>query len=362
MTTFIHYEALGSLPSSEVGEKISVVWVPGESVVCHYLQVPPVNRKKWQAMIPWLLEEHLLESPDDIAFTAGKKGQDNAVPVVAVNKKQLALWQREVADAGQESSALVPDFFALPWQQGQISVAIVGDRCLVRFNRDQGAAGPPALMLPLIERNQVGESAAVVVYFDGEKPVVDFPAAGQWRFQRVDNIFVPKHLDWISVAQGQAVRHGTGWSLPAKVAAVLVVLLLGLIGASVVIENRQVSAQVTYLQGELRKGYRQYFGGEYDFAMEDFQRVVSSQLAADGSSDPDDALALAQQLADWLKGCADCRIQRLHIRGGELTATLSGDGVEGQFTALAQQDSQLSMRPSQSGWRLSYVSEAADYE
>ena len=81
MTGFMHIHDLDSVTGPC---HMDVVWVPGEQVACHRVTVPPVAKKKWLAMVPWLVEERVLERPEDLVVAAGEKDGENTVPVAAV--------------------------------------------------------------------------------------------------------------------------------------------------------------------------------------------------------------------------------------------------------------------------------------
>lgn len=319
-------------------------------------------------MIPWLMEEHLLQAPEELAYNVGNKEGDNGVSVIAVDRSKLESWQHKLAEHGQTYSALVPEFFALPWQQGQMSLGfsqrLSGDnRCLARFGQWQGATGSPELILALVRIAQAGltnagNSASVVVYFDGEKPLLEADESADWRFQKVTDVFSPVHSEWLSIDEASATRPGIGWTLPAKVAAALVVVMLGLLVSTSLVETRRIAQQVEHLQSQLRQGYRQYFRQDYDFAMADFQRVVSSRLGGNSSGNSSGASASAlgkvSQLAVWLQGCADCQLDKLDIRDGALSASLSGESVEQQLASIASANRQLSLQAMDSSWQFIY--------
>ena len=365
MKHFVHIDDLQRSGQPEP-DAAPLVWVPGEAFSCHRVTVPPVARKKWQAMIPWLLEEHLLEPPEALVFASGDKAGDNSVPVIAASRQRLAEWRQRLTAAGRDYSALAPDFFALPWREGQVSVGAIGDRLLVRSDRWQGAAGEADFILPLLLQRSV--DADVVVFHQGPVPAWRDRVDDRWQFRQVIDLFTPVDLtsgDWLAIADSdrggksrRLLRGGlSGWSLPARVAAALVVAFIGLTAASSMMEGRQLAQEVEHLQGELRRGYRQYFGETYDFAMADFQRVVSARLAGEGRGESA-AMAVARRLSGWLADCSDCVLQSLRIESGDLNAVVSGEGAEAHLTSLAAQMQGLSLVPDNGQWQLSYGSEA----
>jgi len=348
---FGHYDDIadGKLRALD-GDDI-VVWLPGEFVTTHSLSVPPVARKKWQAMAPWMLEEQLLEKPDELVFRFGEKARDNSVPVLVVNRRQLELWQQRLEADLPTYRSLVPDYFALPWQQGEISLGISASRCLLRYGQWQGSSGSVDFIAPLVAAFKPAQVSKVTVYYEGERPDLQLPAELEVTYQRLPNLLHPSHRDWLAV--GENLRgSGSGWSLPAKVAAVLVVVLAGLLTATAKVENNQLAAQVDGFEAELRQGYRQYFREPYDFAMKDFQRVVSARLESGANSGG--VAAAFGRLDGWLAGCSDCRIEELNITDGNVVARISGGSAGKVLQGLSRKGDGVSVREIGDAWQLSY--------
>jgi type II secretion system protein L len=326
--------------------------VPGEAVTSHLLTVPPVTRKKWLAMVPWLLEEQLLQRPDELVFQTGAKDREHRVPVLAVSRAQLTVWQQTLAARLPDYAALVPDYFALPWQDGAISLGFRDGRCLVRFNRWQGASGDAGLIMALVK---AAKPAQIAVYYQGAKPEIDVADAVAVRYQQVRDLFAPDHGDWLAIAEHRSTQTNTNWSVPAKAAALLLAVLVALLAGTAAVENRQINRQVEFLQTELQRGYQQYFREPYDFAMADFQRVVSARLESSGGGSG--AMAAVGKLAQWLASCSSCQVDTVAIADGRLTAQISGAGADQALNRLSQNNPGLSVSRQDDGWRLAYVLE-----
>lgn len=360
MTITLHLSDLNAGAAVPPGET-ALVWVPTERVACHGLDVPPVPRKKWQAMIPWLLEERLLERVEGMDFVCGdarKNGSEGSsrVPVIAVSKTVVSGWRRELVDRNIRYSALVPDFFALPWQAGELAIAISantitgtessGNRCLVRTGPWQGAAGPAELILPLVENLVATEHPVLNLYAESADGLPE-TLKSQAVLHNPGELFSTPRQPWLAIATSEAPVHNGSWPLPARVAAGLAILGLGLFAGSYALETRRIEAEALHFESELRRGYQQYFGTGYDFAMEDFQRVVSARLG----SGPDPALGLMSRLAAVIAGCGDCRVERLSGENGGIKALVSGAGAQQHLRAVAGGD--VSMEAQGEQWLLS---------
>lgn len=354
MTSFIHYAHIEQSKNAQTAES-PIVWVPGEWVTSHLLTVPPVTRKKWQAMVPWLLEEQLLQRPDELVFQTAAKDRDHRVPVLAVSRAQLTVWQQALAARLPNYAALVPDYFALPWQDGAISLGFRDGRCLVRFNRWQGASGDASFIMALVK---AANPAQIAVYYQGTKPEIEVPDTVALRYHPVRDLFAPDHSDWLAIAEHRSAQAEISWSVPAKAAAVLLTVLVALLAGTTAVESRQINRQVEFLQTELQRGYRQYFREPYDFAMADFQRVVSARLEAGGGGSG--AMVAVGKLSTWLASCSSCQVDRVAIADGRLNAQISGAGADQALNRLSQNNPGLSVSRQDDGWHLSYVLETSN--
>lgn len=327
---FIHLDE-GNHPGQ--GDQPLGILVPTEHVTCQLVDVPPVSRKKWQSMIPWLLEERLLSAAESLMVACGDK-IDNRVPVVAANRDVVEQWQQRLKEQNIKYSCLVPDFFALPWQSGAISLAISSERWLLRYGRWQGAAGPEKLMAPLLANLIRDGGLAVTVY--GQATVQELPAflqGAELKPSSIDGLSGKAGVDWLSFGQGESARQRQPWPLPAKVAAGLAALSLTLLAFMNWQETRHMNIQADYFESQLRAGYSQYFGEQYDFPMADFQRVVSSRLDNGSGSGP--ASNAVTALATALASCPQCRIDKLSYSDHGLQALVSGEQAAQQLASIA---------------------------
>lgn len=344
MTRFVH---ITEVENVDVGEEPLGILVPTEEIACHLVDVPPVSRKKWQSMIPWLLEDRLLTTPESAVVAIGEK-QGAQVPVVAADDEVVQAWRRTLKEQEVSYSCLVPDFFVLPWQAGTVSVSMKDKRWLLRYGRWQGAAGPEQLMAPLVTGLLNDSGLSVAIY--GECNGANLPdwVQGAARHARIPERPLGKEAsDWLSFARGEPVRRQTSWPLPGKIAAGLAGLSLLLLALMAWQESRQMEVQAEYFESQLRSGYRQYFGQQYDFAMEDFQRVVSAQLEGAGMGNP--ASSQLSSLADALRNCPQCRLEKLSFADGTVEALVSGERVKQQLGTV----SVTSLVPKGDQWLLS---------
>ncbi|MGD9660831.1 MAG: type II secretion system protein GspL [Porticoccaceae bacterium] len=340
MTAYVHFSDIDQGRCSASPDQVVSVWVPSEQIACHVLEVPPVPRKKWQAMIPWLLEDRLLERPEITEFICADKQSDNLVAVIAVSKAALADWQQRLKQLGIRYSALMPDFFSLPWQKGTVTIALVGERCLVRSGQWQGAAGALDWMLPMLEQKVAADDLDIVLYSDKAREELPQWLQGATIRQQTEGLFASACSPCLAIASGERNRSRPKWPLAARVAAVLALLGTVLLASGYWLESQKMAEQARYFDDQLRQGYRQYFGGAYDFPMADFQRVVSAQL--DRSADTDAAIKNLLRLDQLLSRCGDCRLEKLSGDGAVVEALVSGESAGKVLASAAAGEVQAS--------------------
>ena len=128
------------------------LWVPSERISLHRIAAPTAPLRKWPSLIPWMLEERILGSVDEVHFALGERFDDGSIDVYAVDRSDMREWQRVAENAGVVALRMLPDYLALPWDQGRISVGWHAGRCLVRHSASQGFAAQPALAWAMVER------------------------------------------------------------------------------------------------------------------------------------------------------------------------------------------------------------------
>lgn len=114
----VHIDSIDTAVSRSAG-----VWVPSERVSVHRLPRPTAPRRKWRQLLPWLLEEQLL-SPVETLHVVMLAEEENSLLVAAVSQADMQSWLASIEAAGLVPQALLPDYLALPWQAGELSLAL----------------------------------------------------------------------------------------------------------------------------------------------------------------------------------------------------------------------------------------------
>lgn len=131
------------------------LWVPSERVTVHRIDAPTAPQRKWSELIPWILEDRLLQPVEDMHFVIGAvttEDDKKLIDVSVVSKQDMREWLRIAENASVTPSALVPDYFALPYEEGRISMVWREGAFLVRDAAGSGFSAPPALAWSLVRR------------------------------------------------------------------------------------------------------------------------------------------------------------------------------------------------------------------
>ena len=122
--------AADELTTGDRGRQIDL-WVPSESVLVFELELPRVSRRKLDDMLPWLLEERLLASPDEFEFIVGPPVNSGSL-VFAVPRAELSRWLILAQSHGADPVRMAPDYLALAYEEGRWTICIGDGRMLVR--------------------------------------------------------------------------------------------------------------------------------------------------------------------------------------------------------------------------------------
>jgi type II secretion system protein L len=131
------------------------LWIPSERVTVHRIDAPTAPQRKWSELIPWILEDRLLQPVEDMHFVIGSvvtEGDNRQVDITVVSKQDMREWLRIADNASVTPTALVPDYLALPSEAGRISMVWREGVFLVRDDSGSGFSAAPALAWSLVSR------------------------------------------------------------------------------------------------------------------------------------------------------------------------------------------------------------------
>ena len=136
-------------------DRAMALWVPSERVTVHVIDAPTAPQRKWIELIPWILEDRILQPVDEMHFVLGASSLvegKKQLTVTVVSKQDMREWLRIADNGGTAATAMVPDYLALPFESGRISMAWSEGRFLVRSASDSGFSAPSDLAWLMVRR------------------------------------------------------------------------------------------------------------------------------------------------------------------------------------------------------------------
>ena len=131
--------------------EMAKLWVPSEKTSVQIIDVPTAPRRKWREIIPWMLEDIVLQNVSDIHYEIIDENSGK-LTLLIISTECLENWQRIAKNAAVNAISMAPDYLAVPFDKNTISVGWREGVLLVRTSRINGFAAKPSLAWPLIER------------------------------------------------------------------------------------------------------------------------------------------------------------------------------------------------------------------
>lgn len=114
--------------------------VPGELVTMHSMRIPARSRAKAVAAVPYMLEESLASSVDDLEFRLLRWVRGGESKAAVMSRDVVAHWRRTLSDLPDRTDALLPEYLLLPRHTaGRCTVAADGrGRVIIRTGELDG--------------------------------------------------------------------------------------------------------------------------------------------------------------------------------------------------------------------------------
>ena len=135
--------------------KSMALWVPSERITTHRIDAPAAPQRKWSELIPWILEDRLLQPVDDMHFVIGaisSTEDKKQVDITVVSKQDMRKWLRIADNASVDPVALIPDYLALPSEEGRINMVWQEGVFLVRDDSGRGFSALPEVAWHFVRR------------------------------------------------------------------------------------------------------------------------------------------------------------------------------------------------------------------
>lgn len=117
-----------------------VVLVPAEDVLLTTAELPRANPAKLARVLPFALEDQVLDPVEHLHFALGPRVDDGRHAVAVVARERLQAWLTRLHDAGIVADALLPDTLALPFAASTATILQEPERLLLRNGACSGFA------------------------------------------------------------------------------------------------------------------------------------------------------------------------------------------------------------------------------
>lgn len=303
------------------------LWVPGETVVSHKLKMPAAARRKWAETLPWMLEDELIDEPGNLHFSLGRADAEDQVTALSVPREQMEQWRSLCESGAGKVTALLPDYLALPWEEGGLSLLIDGDRWLVRCGAVEGYAGDSAFVEAVLTAQLASRPNAPISYI-GSKALMPGLAEGRGRHlaDSLDWSFCDCPLEFNLLRgeyrQANSFKSLKSWWPTAAAAMLLVVLASGY----AITNYSRLNDEIPLLQADLSATYRSLLGSapptnNFRSAAQGAIGFRENQYLATQSI----PLSVLVELDTFLSGCNSCQIQSVIASDERVELVMSAD-------------------------------------
>lgn len=330
MSRVAHLNQLASTMLSSDKESAAIsLWVPTSQLNCFQLAPLVAPKKKWPDIIPWQLEDSLLESPDNYQIVWHQDNVKQSLAVFAIKKSKLNQWQSVAKQKNVNPVVMVPDCFALPVNPSGWTAYMDDDQVIVRIDQAQGFACDKDFFWQLLERElQVDESLYVCLWVAPEQAVpesVQFSNRIKVEHREVhwQKIDPPKYYDLLS--RSHKPQHSVGLSIlkvPSMLFACLIVLGCLWAGLSGLHYQRSSAKLSQVVQRDYQQLFREKLNSP-ELAMEEGMHKQQSnqdqtRLFQQGS------FARLRDIDFILSSCSECELNSLLLKNNQLELALIG--------------------------------------
>jgi general secretion pathway protein L len=127
------------------------VFIPGRDVLLNQVSIPIKGRQRLIKTIPYALEDQFIDDIEELHFAIPEKLPDGATPVCSIKRSVLDEYLEKLHEYNIIANAVVPDLFALPWQESHWSVLIEKEDTLIRTGIFQAYSIDTENWIPYLE-------------------------------------------------------------------------------------------------------------------------------------------------------------------------------------------------------------------
>jgi type II secretion system protein L len=290
------------------------LWVPSELVAMHLIDPPSAPKRKWAELIPWILEDKLLQPIEEVHFVVCGHSAEGQLQILVVAEADIQNCQRIAKNSGVAPKSMYPDYMALPYEDGRVSVGWRDGVYLVRYGVVDGFAAGPDMAWSMIDSLlQQDETLRVSISVPENvlvpEQMVELADINDstldWQFSQL-----PSQCDLLMGAHQPAISLNALMSwLPVSLLG-LISILLSVIYLQIASAN--MVEETTQLENRLMQSYSRLFEGrrpapkDVRFEADKHLTLLSSQRNSLNS----EPIASIVALNKLMKGCG-CQLSEL---------------------------------------------------
>jgi type II secretion system protein L len=302
------------------------LWINSDQLRFHLVELPDVPKGKWMALLPWILEDELLLPVEEMHLVICSVDTDGQARVISIPKKEIYRLQLLLEDKPARVRTLSPDVFALPLEEGFITLAQVGERLLVRTGMYQGFSGEADFVWQILElQRSQGEVFQIQCFGVAEETVprwaqdsCSFNAnAINWQFSELPsdaNLLVGEF-------RPKAAQSLLGdWMPNIGMGAIALCLLISL----AIVDHLKTGQELQLINQQLAREYEASFGVSLsapERAQSEGARLISEREVRYFSLS-DSILPMSLYLDSALSRCTDCGLASVQIEPDKATLVM----------------------------------------
>ncbi len=324
-------EPLAALPTGH--ECIAIV--AADRMLNVAVTLPPGGRRRWQAVLPFVVEEFTLTDPEENHVVPGPALADGRRMLVVMDKA----WLKRFLDAAHHAKLslrrMVSETFLPVAHEGQWAIVWDGRSGFVRTGAASGIAldsgdatvAPLALRLSLDSAAQLPEKIEVKFTHDIASEQRNMPqwgdvaiplvAGADWDWRRAVIAEDALNLLWGEFTPRAKIQEWWPKLRPA-VYLLLVMLVVEIIGSH--LEWSMLANEKNRASKEMQRSFRATFGDKVALvnAPVQMQRNLAELKHAAGVPDSSDFLPLLTQASSTLAGLPAGSVAGMHYEAGRL--------------------------------------------
>ena len=253
-----------------------ILLVPAFDVSLMQVHLPKMNRTRLLQALPFALEDQLVSEIDTLHFVPQRTEINDSIAVALVSHQKMQQWLSELEQLKIKPDQLISSVFALPFKDKSWHVALYNDIAMFRMGPFEGFASDLQnamfYLTTILERTPQEIEIDNYTDIDFHEAVNDikvrFPLVTITISKRnsenriTDFAYLSVKGPSINLLQGKYIvkkPKRVSINKALKLTASLALVWLGLMVFSPIVSYFILESRATYLDGEIKKIYGQYF-------------------------------------------------------------------------------------------------------